>query len=117
MAPSPVLPACAQLQTDGRQLAETYQKYSAGQTSRVQVLASAENLLHTARDTLAATGGTLRAQIERVQSAVQTLVATLRASPPPSSGKVRSAAQGVVDAFRGLDRLCASPSVSPTPTP
>jgi hypothetical protein len=121
MAPSQSHPpsACAQLQTDGRRLAETLDKYSAGQTSRVQVLAAAENLLRTAQDTLATTGGALRAQVERVQSAVQTVIATLRASPPPSAGKLRSAAQGVLNALKGLDRPCASPgaSLSPTATP
>jgi hypothetical protein len=107
--------ACAELRADGRQFQETLRQYQAGQSSRIQVLAAAENLLHSAQEALAAASTALRTQVERVRSAAQALITTLRASPPVSADQVRSAANRVLDALNGLERLCASPGATPTP--
>jgi hypothetical protein len=61
-------------------------------------------------------GAALRAQVEQVRSAAQTLVTTLRASPSASANQVKSAAQGVLDALKDLDRQCAGLSATPSPT-
>ncbi len=106
--------ACAELRAEGQQFAKTLQQYDAGQTSRIQVLAAAENLLHTAQATLPVVGAALRTQVERVRSTTQALVTTLRASPPASANQVKSAAQDVLDALKDLDRQCTSPSATPT---
>ena len=76
------------------------------------MLAQAETLVRTAQDTLPVIGGALRTQVQLVSSAGQTLVNTLRASPPPTTSQVKSAAQGVLDALEGLSQLCTSPSPS-----
>jgi hypothetical protein len=115
-SPAQASAACAELRAEGQQFGKTLQQYEAGQTSRVQVLAAAENLLHTAQDTLPMVGAALRTQVEQVRSTTQTLVTTLRASPPASTNQVKSAAQDVLDALKDLDRQCAGQSTTPTPT-